>query len=74
MKVERERQVKADWRDAKEEAAHMKEERRLAAMKHPLEFSFRLCPINLSLNFIFRFCKIDFSLEFTFRLTFQISY
>ena len=40
-RVERENQVKAKWRDAKEEAEQMEAERRAAAMKCPLEFSFR---------------------------------
>ena len=52
----------------------MEVERRAAAMKRPLEFSFRFCPFNFSLNFSFKFCKIDFSLKFSFRLTNQISY
>ena len=51
----------------------MEAERRAAAMKRPLEFIFRLCPINFSLEFSSRLCRIDFSLEFSFRLTFQIS-
>ena len=73
MRVERGRQVKAERRAAKEEAAHMEVERRASTMKRPLEFSFRLCLINFSLDFSFIFCKIDFFLGFSFRLTFQIS-
>ena len=41
MMVERKGKVKAKWRDAKEEAEQMEAERRAAAMKCPLEFSFR---------------------------------
>ena len=73
MRVERGRQVKAERRAAKEEAAHMEVERRASTMKRPLEFSFRLFPIKFPLEFSFRFCKIDFYLEFSFRLTFHIS-
>ena len=73
MRVERERQVETEWRAAKEEAVRTEAERRSIAMKHTLDFSFRLCPIKFSLKFSFRLCKIDFSLKFSFRSTFQIS-
>ena len=73
MRVVGERQVKVERRAAEEEAAWTEAVRRAAVMKHPVEFSFRLCPISFSLEFSFKLCKIDFSLEFSFRLTFQIS-
>ena len=73
MRVERERQVMAKRRAAEEETTWMEEERRSAAMKRPLNFSFRLFLIDFSLRFGFRLCKIDFSLEFSFKLTLHIS-
>ena len=54
VRVERERQVEVERRAADEEAAWMEAERRAAAMKCPLEFIFRLCPINFSLEFSLR--------------------
>ena len=45
MRVNMERQVKAERWAADKEAAQIKSERRAAAMNHPLEFSFRLYPI-----------------------------
>ena len=54
----------------------MEAEREATAMKPPLEFSFRLCPINFYLKFSFRLFKVDFSLKFSFIYTFrfQISF
>ena len=67
MRVERERQGEAEQRAAKEEAVQMEAERQADAMKHPLDFGFRLYPIKFSLGFSFRLCKIDFSLKVQFQ-------
>ena len=73
MRVERKGKVESKQWDSEEEAAWMEAKKRAVAMKHPLGFSFRFCPINFSLKFSFILSKIDFSLEFSFRLTFPIS-
>ena len=41
----------------------MKAERRSNAIKQPLKFSCKMCPIQFSLHFNFRLCKIGFSLS-----------
>ena len=51
MRADRERQVEAKRRAAKEEATRMESERQAAVMKRLIEFSFRLCKIDLSLDF-----------------------
>ena len=49
----------------------MEAEIQATAMKPPLDFSFRLCPITFYLDFSFRLCKVDFSLKFSFIYTFR---
>ena len=49
IRVKREWQVEAERRATNEEAAQMEVERRFATMKHPLEFSLRLCTIGFRL-------------------------